>query len=580
MTAAPAPSSKKRRVPVGQTDFTAIREDNFAYADKTKLIPVLENRDSPYQLIIRPRRFGKSVFLSMLKAYYDIAQVDDFEKTFRDTYIFNHKTPEQGRYYVLHLDCSGVDNDNLPLRFAQRIKSQLDQFLTHYDIPEKDDFIRSCADSPAQLIDDFCHRFSTVLSKRVFLLVDEYDQFANAILSTNFQASPRDIADPVFLKHFYAVIQANASRIFRHIYITGVTPMSLGLMASGFSIATNYSTNPDFAEAFGFTDDELRLLIQDTIDCAAFGETNESIFLRMKELYNGYRFTPNANRSVFHTSMCLEYLRFLREEKREPQGSELFDSSVAVDLSKIHGILSTGDPEFVRTVVSRALKGQVIPCQGLSKTLNLNQNKRFSNTDVLTALFSMGYLTFAPDGSQNLVCPNKTILEQFFGFYFKYLSDFGSVTFDPAMINAASVAMKDGDICPFMNYVAASLKTEVGLHGRLQLAEAPIQFFMLGAARLLRGFRVTAENEAFGIGYADLLFEPMAESGIRHSFLVELKYLPAGDASEAAVARKAEEARRQLQSYDAAPNLRRLPQLQKILVIFAGPEICCMEYVS
>ena len=150
MTAAPAPSSKKRRVPVGQTDFTAIREDNFAYADKTKLIPVLENRDSPYQLIIRPRRFGKSVFLSMLKAYYDIAQVDDFEKTFRDTYIFNHKTPEQGRYYVLHLDCSGVDNDNLPLRFAQRIKSQLDQFLTHYDIPEKDDFIRSCADSPAQ----------------------------------------------------------------------------------------------------------------------------------------------------------------------------------------------------------------------------------------------------------------------------------------------------------------------------------------------------------------------------------------------------------------------------------------------
>ena len=430
MTAAPAPSSKKRRVPVGQTDFTAIREDNFAYADKTKLIPVLENRDSPYQLIIRPRRFGKSVFLSMLKAYYDIAQVDDFEKTFRDTYIFNHKTPEQGRYYVLHLDCSGVDNDNLPLRFAQRIKSQLDQFLTHYDIPEKDDFIRSCADSPAQLIDDFCHRFSTVLSKRVFLLVDEYDQFANAILSTNFQASPRDIADPVFLKHFYAVIQANASRIFRRIYITGVTPMSLGLMASGFSIATNYSTNPDFAEAFGFTDDELRLLIQDTIDCAAFGETNESIFLRMKELYNGYRFTPNANRSVFHTSMCLEYLRFLREEKREPQGSELFDSSVAVDLSKIHGILSTGDPEFVRTVVSRALKGQVIPCQGLSKTLNLNQNERFSNTDVLTALFSMGYLTFAPDGSQNLVCPNKTILEQFFGFYFKYLSDFGAVTFD------------------------------------------------------------------------------------------------------------------------------------------------------
>lgn len=580
MTISAASFVKKRRVPVGQTDFADIRQGNYAYADKTQLIEILENLDSSYPFIIRPRRFGKSVFLSMLKAYYDIAQVNDFEKNFQGTYIFNHKTPEQGRYYILHLDCSGIDKDNLPLRFAERIKNQLNEFLTVYNIPERDNFIRTKYDSPAQLIDVFCRCFSAFLSKRVFLLIDEYDQFANEVLSSDPQQFKQITSAQGFLKNFYAVIKVNAGRIFKRIYITGVTPISLDSMTSGFSIATNYSTNPDFAEAFGFTDDELRLLIQDTIDCAAFGETNASIFLRMKELYNGYRFTPAARRSVSHASMCLEYLRFLREEKREPQGSELFDSSVAVDLSKIHGILSPGDPEFVRTVVSRALKGQVIPCQGLSKTLNLNQNERFSNTDVLTALFSMGYLTFAPDGSQNLVCPNKTILEQFFGFYFKYLSDFGSVTFDAAAINSASAAMKKGDICPFMNYVAASLKTEVGLHGRLQLAEAPIQFFMLGAARLLRGFRVTAENEAFGIGYADLLFEPMAESGIRHSFLVELKYLPAGDASEAAVARKAEEARRQLQSYDAAPNLRRLPQLQKILVIFAGPEICCMEYVS
>lgn len=579
MTVTATVSSKKLRVPVGQTDFADIRQGNYAYADKTQLIEILENLDSSYPVIIRPRRFGKSVFLSMLKAYYDIAQVNDFEKNFQGTYIFNHKTPEQGRYYILHLDCSGIDTDNLPLRFAQSVKSRLDKFLTDYDIPGKDDFIRSCADSPAQLMNAFCQRFSTVLSKRVFLLIDEYDQFANEVLSSDPQQFKQITSSQGFLKNFYSIIKANASQIFRRIYITGVTPISLDSMTSGFSIATNYSTNPDFAEAFGFTDDELRLLIRDTIDCAAFGETDESIFLRMKELYNGYRFTPNANRSVFHASMCLEYLRFLREEKREPQGSELFDSSVAVDLSKIHGILSPGDPEFVRSVVSRALKGQVILCQGLSKTLNLNQNERFSNTDVLTALFSMGYLTFAPDGSQNLVCPNKTILEQFFGFYFKYLSDFGSVTFDPIMLNTASTAMKNGDICPFLNYVAASLKTEVGLHGRLHLAEAPIQFFVLGAARLLRGFRVTAENEAFGIGYADLLFEPMAESGIRHSFLIELKYLSAGDASEASVARKAEEARHQLESYDAAPNLRRLPQLQKILVVFAGPEICCMEYV-
>ena len=95
-------------------------------------------------------------------------------------------------------------------------------------------------------------------------------------------------------------------------------------------------------------------------------------FRRMKELYNGYRFHPKAVKSVCHTSMCMEFLRFIRDHGEEPGGADILDSSVAVDLSKIHGILSLGNTVFVRSVVERCLKGLPVPYVSLSKTINLN----------------------------------------------------------------------------------------------------------------------------------------------------------------------------------------------------------------
>ncbi len=148
-------------------------------------------------------------------------------------------------------------------------------------------------------------------------------------------------------------------------------------------------------------------------------------FRRMKELYNGYRFHPKAVKSVCHTSMCMEFLRFIRDHGEEPGGADILDSSVAVDLSKIHGILSLGNTVFVRSVVERCLKGLPVPYVSLSKTINLNQQGGLDDKDVLTTLVFMGYFTFAPGPEKALFCPNKTILEQFFGYYFKYLSGLG-----------------------------------------------------------------------------------------------------------------------------------------------------------
>ena len=350
-------------------------------------------------------------------------------------------------------------------------------------------------------------------------------------------------------------------------------------MTSGFSIATNYSTYPDFADAFGFTEDEVRKIIDETIDFESCKQTAGQIFARLKELYNGYCFSPQTRKTVFHSSMCMEYLRCLCELSRKPEGEELLDSSVAVDLSKIHGILSLGDTVFVRDIFSRCLKGQAISYTELSKTINLNQNDRLSNTDILTTLLSMGYLTYDVNTSKALVCPNKTILEQFFGYYFKYLSQFDEVSFDPAVLTGTSTSLAAGNPEPFLRYVEKALQTNVELNGSLHLAEAPIQYFILGAARLLRGFRATAEEEALGTGFTDLVLRPTPESGIRHTYLFELKYLSKTAASEKAIAEKLAEAQRQLGDYGQAAPFKEAEGLVKAVVLFVGTELQVIRYV-
>ncbi len=570
---------QKLMVPVGRSVYTELRKDNCAYADKTVLIPTLEGLYSRYPFIIRPRRFGKSLFMSMLETYYDRAQKEDFDKNFSGTYIYDHKSPLQGQYFILHLDCSGIEADQAAPQFHNCVKGALEYFLDYYRIEGREKFLEENYLSAADLLEGFCQRFRSVLGNRVFLMIDEYDQFANEVLSTDAAKFKEITSTKGFLKAFYARVKKYSGKVFDRIYITGVTPISLDSMTSGFSIAVNYSADEVFAETFGLTENELRRVIRDTVDVEKFGSTEEVLFARMKELYNGYRFSPDSEKSVFHAAMCMEYLRVICEKKREPRGAEVFDSSVAVDLSKIHGILSLGNEQFIRTVVDRCLKGQVIPFVDLSRTINLNQKDKFDDQDVLTTLFCMGYLTLAPGKAKALVCPNKTIQEQFFGYYFKYLSGFGSVSFDEDAIDAAGKALGKGDAEPFFRYVETCLKSDVGLHGHLQLSEAPIQYFILGAARSLRGFKTTAEDEARGVGYTDILIKPIADSAIKYTYLTELKYLTKEAGTPAAVAQKAEEAREQLNAYAATANFKNLPGLKKIAVVFVGSEIKSLQYV-
>lgn len=568
-------STKSRvlRLPYGESLFAGLLEDNFAYVDKTQGIELLESLDSRYPFVVRPRRFGKSLFCTMLRAYYDKSESADFERNFSGTYISRHKTALQGQFYVLAFDFSGFGSSpDVPESFSVAVKNGLGDFFSRYPVQGSEKLLDKTYKLPGDLLDDFFGLVAPMTGRKIFIIIDEYDQFANQVLAQDKKQFSEMTSSEGFLKDFYSKIKAGTKLTVARTFITGVTPISMDSMTSGFSIAKNFTTFSQFNTLFGFTEKELKWLIEQTIDCEALGTSVEGVFARMKKNYNGYRFSSKAGETVFNSSMCLNYLLNTRSEGEEPTGADLMDASVDTDLSKIHGILSLGERDFVERIVQDALRGIPIEMSAPSTTINLNNRQMLSGEDVLSTLFYMGYLTYQ-EGAKSLVCPNAMVRRQFFRYYLSYLTEIGpAARMSEEKLAECNRAALDGDLSVFLRYTAQTLESSVGLHSRIFLSETQIEFYLLAAAMQLSDFTARAEVEALGKGYVDILFC----SGKR-SYLVELKYAPQTDAGK--VPELLSAAREQLAGYAQAANIASLPNLQKIAVVFAGPQIRELEVV-
>lgn len=562
-------------IPYGIASFDEFRAENLAYADKTKAIEVLESLGK-FPLVVRPRRFGKSLLVSMLQAYYDKAAQNEFSVNFADTYIAQHPTPLKGKFYVLRLEFAGIDSDDIVKRFTDKVLTGMSDFFCRYPMEGSKTFLHATYTSPSELLQAFRRLVQPNIGKKLYLIIDEYDQFANDILSSDQEKFKQITSREGFLRNFYTNIKDATSNFIARTFITGVTTISLDSLSSGFNIAKNYSTEAELAATYGFTESELRDLIVETVDLKAYGQTLEQVFVRMKDYYNGYRFSPRCDATVFNAAMCWYYLDHIRRNKDEPDN--MLDPSVASDLDKIHGILSCGDEVVRRRIVEDALAGRPIAFPVLADSLNLNQRNNFNEPELLSTLFYLGYLTYAPGQAKQLVCPNKAIREQFFGYYFKKLNHLRDVTFTGGEIKEEAMALNKGNMEPFVRAAAERLTRNVGLHALTHLNETALQFYLLAAAGATSDFKVTAEEEARGKGYADLVFRPTEASGLDFMYLLELKYLPKSKEPKAADLEKLMvEAEEQLNRYAAAPDFAAEKSVKKVAVIFAGTEVAAFK---
>ena len=560
----------------GIGDYRLLRLTGKACVDKTQYIERLEATGHPYPFLVRPRRFGKTLFTQILKLYYDKAEAARFEENFGGTYIADHKTPLANHYYVLTLDMSAVNSSNFAKGLCDSLKNGMRNFCDRYAFPEGERILSMTFDTPQELMGEFCRAFSGCFKGKIYLIIDEYDQTANNVLSNDVESFRALTRSGGVLKEFFSYLkQLTTNGPLERIFLTGVTAISLDSMTSGFSIAKNFSTRADFAGMYGFTEEELRTLIPQLVNVKKLSMTEDDLVARMREWYNGYRFSPRSAVTVFNASMCLYYLDYLASEEKEPL--QLMDPAVAQDLSKIEKILALGRPEFVEEVVEQAVRGERIPFDGGLTLLNLQNSDYFTDQAVLSALFYLGFLTYVPGEEEELVVPNRAIAQQFYDYRFKTLRRFTNWVVSRRFLDKTLAPLAAGNPEPWLREAERLLTKQCGIQKSLHLSESDFQVCLLTLANLMPDYTCRAEVEVTGEthGYADLLLT--SESGTKPSYLIELKYLTKKNGTAAAVKKTLEAAAVQVADYILGDNLCSVPRLVGVAAVFVGTELSALR---
>jgi hypothetical protein len=357
-------------IPYGLADYKSLIREGYAYVDKTMYIRSLESVGI-YHLLLRPRRFGKSLFASMLGYYYDIAEKDNFDLLFSNMHIGQHPTKKKNAYYVLKFNFSGIRTDSHQVMlksFTHNVHDALFAFCAAYHLD-----ITLDMDSPEAQLSHLFTLFQAKCDGKIYVIIDEYDHFANELLSSD----PTLFADAVsgdrFVRTWYEVLKRVSGTIVERIFITGVSPITLDSLTSGFNISKNMSMNRKFNEMIGFTRAEVKQLIKETIpelakhgedalplshpsfvgrreryqdELSNLGVTEELPFNLMDtltEYYNGYCFSKGGKERVFNSDMVLYYLDHYQQEHEPPD--TLLDHNAVSDYGKLERLITFQTPE-------------------------------------------------------------------------------------------------------------------------------------------------------------------------------------------------------------------------------------------
>jgi hypothetical protein len=284
-----------KRLPSGNSDFRDIMLQNYAYVDKTQFIKKLENESNRNQFFIRPRKFGKSLFLRMLNCYYNLNYKDGFEQLFGSLYIGRNPTPERNRYAILEFDFSGLNTNSesdFKKSFSREVQESVCKLMDDYEniIPDAQEHVRQIKEKDLG-IDSLKIAFNTAsrYGFQIYTIIDEYDHFANDLIAMGelrgkeFYRSM--VAANGLVRDFYEKIKAatKSSTVYRT-FITGISPVMLDDLTSGYNIAEILTLNPQYNEMMGFTQAEVEILMTET------GVDPALINVDMEAYYNGYLF--------------------------------------------------------------------------------------------------------------------------------------------------------------------------------------------------------------------------------------------------------------------------------------------------
>ncbi len=574
------------RIPYGLADFRRIRREGYLYVDKTCFVRQLEEID--FVVFIRPRRFGKSCWISLLEHYYDRRFAGEFERLFGGTDIGANPTAERSSYVALRFNFSAFKNslETLEREFDAYCHTVLrDVLACHPDLfPESDGAaILAPHSANGKLAELFA--FARRRGIRLYGLIDEYDNFANTILSEHGEDAYRTFTHGGgFYRNFFATLKAGTEQgALRRLFVTGVSPITLDDVTSGFNIGRNISLDRRFNEMTGFTEAEVREMLERYRDLGAFAQDLDEAQGIMREWYDGYRFARTASTTLYNTDMVLYYVAQMLGNGAVPD--DLIDANVRIDYTKLRHLLVVGRQLNGNFDLLRQLAGEEQVQMRLASSFPLERLNRRDKFLSLMHYFGLLSIRDAVGATTVLGIPNQTVRHLLYGFLRDAYEDLALFSLDEFELGPLLEAMGNtGAWEPVFETIAERIGKFTGIRDYIA-GEKVLQGFLLAYLSLSERFVPRSEAE-LGKGYADLLLEPNLANfpQSRYGYVVELKYLkraePAGAAKVEALLGGA---MAQLKRYLGEPALKtRSPRVRFIglALVFHGWELVGSKAVT
>lgn len=507
-----------KKIPYGISNFTRIIEDEYLYVDKTKYIAALESF-APYQFFIRPRRFGKSLFISTLEAYYDINRKDDFNKIFGNLYIGENPTKERNKYLVWKISFAGIDSGNgegnLRESFNYKVRSSAKELIQKYShiLDIKDDLSESLS---SEMIVEYIRRITKLNGYDVFLLVDEYDNFANELITGGNKSTYEGILHGEgFVKSFYKAIKDATNDNFKRIFITGVSPIMLDDLTSGFNIAENLTVEKNLNSILGFTKNEVEYILD---EIKINSEKKNKIMEDMTFYYNGYKFNKDSE-TIFNPDMTMYFLKnYLRYDKYP---EEMIDYNVRTDYGRINNLaMNFKDEILITDIMSRGETSTKL-------VEKFDINSMYNDTENFKSLlFYLGLLTIKRVEANNVILgiPNYVIKNIYWKEFYDRLNK--DIKLDNSIISDSISKMRiNGDISDFIE-VFKNILNDLSNRDLIKFDEKYVKMIFLTLFSIDNTYLINSEIENNN-GYSDIYLKAKAQfkDFTKYEWLIELKYL-------------------------------------------------------
>ncbi len=551
-----------RALPYGISDFGRIRRENYYLVDKSSFIPKLEETAS-FLFLIRPRRFGKSLFLSMLRHYYDINEKDNFQELFKGLWIAEHPTWNQGRFQVMHIDFSQIGGtiDALEENFDGYMRMKFTNFARKYATFYPKDYLDELNKySSASDIMNYVHDAAKNQKCPLYLIVDEYDNFTNTVLNEKGENIYHAMTHASgFYRDVFKKFKGNYDRIL----MMGVSPVTLDDLTSGYNIATGITMDARFNQMLGFSETEVREMIRYYQSAGVLQADEEQLITEMKPWYDGYCFAKKSictEPKMFNCDMVTYYLNSFIQSGRAPE--EMIDRNTSMDYAKLNNLIKLDrlDGNRKGILLEVAEKGTIT-----GNVANSFPASQLTEPEMFKSLlFYYGMLTLTDDYGieQELGIPNNNVRKQYYEFLLREYQNLRPVDLS-GLIRCYRKAALDGEWSPMMDYILQAYHDTTSVRSLIE-GERNLQGFM-NAYLNLNTYYLTAPEVELNHGYCDFFLMPdlVRWPMVKHSYILELKYLSMSDTEE-----KAEK-----QWVEAVEQIRRYGQGKKVQFLTAGTQL-------